>query len=291
MGDGAALPAHLQKYSAEAAKAADMVSGFSSLPKLSIRGKQFRLDREGKEVVYPAGQPLEVVILATDPAKGCAKSYFKDAYTSGADALPDCFSSDGKTPDSFVEKPLARSCTECPMNVFGSGTDAAGKQSKGKACADHKNLFVVEASDLNGAILVLRVPPTSLKSLSEYGRKLAKDGVAPQVIVTQLVLLDTEYPQLEFLPSRYLDATEADGSVTRSNSDEVAIALPSKNKLDIPAALSNESAVAAAPELPAPPPAKQVMTAKAAGKSKEDFIATGWSEAQLIEHGYMEYEA
>jgi hypothetical protein len=40
----------------------------------------------------------------------------------------------------------------------------------------------------------------------------------------------------------------------------------------------------AALSVPPPPPR---MTAKAAGHTYADFIAAGWTPAQLVEHGYV----
>lgn len=287
MGDGAALPAHLQQYQEEAKKAAELVTGFNSLPSLSIKGKQFRLTKDDKEVVYPMGQAIEVIILAADPPKGVAKSYYKSAYREGVDELPDCFSSDGIVPDSFSEHKQAISCADCPHNAFGSGTDAAGDPTRGKACGDHKNLFVVEASDVNGAIYVLRVPATSLKDLSRYGRLLSKNGVPTQVLITELTFTDAVHPQLEFNGLRYLSDEEAAITVARSNCDELQMALPSKNKLEAPEREQLPPGEAPKPALP-PPPKTKVMTAKANDLSYQSFIDNNWTDAQLIENGYME---
>ncbi len=46
------------------------------------------------------------------------------------------------------------------------------------------------------------------------------------------------------------------------------------------------SATSAAPTAPAAPPAHQ-MTAKANGLTREQYHAAGWSDEQLIQHGYM----
>lgn len=39
---------------------------------------------------------------------------------------------------------------------------------------------------------------------------------------------------------------------------------------------------------PPPPPAGKVMTAKAAGATYEQYIAQGWTDALLIQHGFMQ---
>lgn len=56
-------------------------------------------------------------------------------------------------------------------------------------------------------------------------------------------------------------------------------------------AVESAPAVAAVPApapAPAPAAAAPVMTAKAGGASYESFIERGWTDAQMIEHGYME---
>ena len=109
VGASANLPAHLQQYAGTANAAAGLVTSFLSLPSISIKGKQFRFIKDGVETPMPAGQPLKVVILGFDPDKGCAKAWYKDAYSPGSAEAPDCFSSDGVTPDGFVTSPVSRS--------------------------------------------------------------------------------------------------------------------------------------------------------------------------------------
>ncbi len=63
-----------------------------------------------------------------------------------------------------------------------------------------------------------------------------------------------------------------------------SVALPS------PQAIPGPSAIPAIPSpsnLPPPPAAGPTMTAKAAGVTREAYLAAGWTDAQLIAHGYM----
>ena len=280
--DLARLPAHLQQYAEYAKTAASMVTGFNSLPKISLRGKQFRYTKDDKEYTYPMGTPFNCIILAIDPPEGVAKSWYKDAYSSDCVELPDCFSSDGKVPDSLAEVKQARSCAECPKNVFGSGTDAAGNPSKGKACGDFKNLFVVEDGKLDEQVSVLRVPATSLKNLSSFGRTLAANKVAPQLVITQLPFTDSEYPQLDFKATGWLSESDAARMIERSESDEVQMAMPSKNQIASfdPATGNVKNA------LPAPAPVVLEMTDKANGMTLEQFTSAGWKVPDLISQGY-----
>jgi len=299
-GNGAALPSHQQQYTKQVEQAAELVTSFNSLPKISIKGKQFRYEKDGADVVLPAGHKLEVVILASDPPKGCSKSYYAGAYSNDVAELPDCFSSDGIAPDSFVDNPKCDSCAQCPLNAFGSGKDAAGNATKGKACSDHKNLFVVFADSIDGDIYNIRVPATSLKALSGFGRLLSKHGVAPQFVVTALSFTDDVHPALNFDCVSYLDEVNAPLSIARSESDELTMALPSKNKIEVGTTQAASVEVLehkpahveqlAAPEVPDVPAAEPVktMTDKAAGATYESFQANGWDDNMMIEHGYLE---
>jgi hypothetical protein len=304
------VPAHLQKYADQVADAANLVTGFSSLPKMSIKGKQFRYMKDDQEYAYPLGQALKCVILATDPPQGLAKAWYEASYSDTAEfALPDCFSADGVKPDGTAGKKQARSCAECPKNAYGSGKDQHGVATKGKACADIKNLFIVEAHQLDEPIMVMRVPATSLKALSSYGRQLAKNNAAPQFVVTEIQFANETHPQLTFKADRWLEEAHCEKMVKRIASDELQDSLPSKNIINIQqvdtetgeilglppahiAAAMEENAVPAAPVIPAPPAVEKVkhMTEKATklNLSYDAFIGQKWTDEQMIQHGYLE---
>ena len=60
------------------------------------------------------------------------------------------------------------------------------------------------------------------------------------------------------------------------------------------AASSTQSSTTTSPSSPPPPPAydgfmpgAKTMTAKAAGQTYEAMVGAGWTDATLIEHGYM----
>jgi hypothetical protein len=55
----------------------------------------------------------------------------------------------------------------------------------------------------------LNVSVASLKSFSEHGRKLAALGQGPAVAITRMLMLDLEYPQLEFQLIGWVDAETA----------------------------------------------------------------------------------
>lgn len=304
------VPAHLQKYADQVADAANLVTGFNSLPKMSIKGKQFRFMKDDQEYAYPLGQALRCVILATDPPQGLAKAFYEASYSETAEfSLPDCFSADGVKPDGAAESKQARSCAECPKNAFGSGVNDKGIATKGKACADVKNLFIVEAHQLDDPIMVMRVPATSLKALSAYGRQLAKNNAAPQFVVTEMQFADETHPQLTFKAASWLDEVQCDNMVKRIASAELQDALPSKNIIDVQqvdtetgeilglppahvAAAMEAKVVPSAPTIPTPPVPEKVkyMTEKATKQnlSYDAFIGQNWTDEQMIQHGYLE---
>lgn len=293
------VPAHLQQYKGDENAAAGLITTFLAIPAISIRGKQFRFMKEGVETPYPIGQPLKAVILGFDPPKGLAKSFYKGAYKPGEDESPDCFSSDGLTPDPLVTEPVSRSCTECPHNAWGSGINSAGETTDGKRCGDHKNIFLVAADELDGDIAVMRIPPTSLKALSAHAALIAKHGVPIQSMVVELSFTDDEHPQLVFKCLNWLSADECERMVARGASNELSGMKPTNNRGTAVAKAETlalpEGPKPEATDPPPPPSAPEVpkaapvmgMTAKANGVSYESYIGKGWTDAQLIEHGLL----
>lgn len=58
---------------------------------------------------------------------------------------------------------------------------------------------------------------------------------------------------------------------------------------DVPTQIQVTPASASAPPVASPPAAQPVktMTAKAAGATYEQFVAQGWTDVQMVEHGYL----
>lgn len=79
---------------------------------------------------------------------------------------PDCHSGDWLTPDSDAPNKQARTCAQCSHNVWGTGVDATGEPTRGKACRMRKRVFL----HLPGHEIpfLLSVPPKSLRSLRKY---------------------------------------------------------------------------------------------------------------------------
>jgi len=167
-----------------------------SIPRISLKGRKFRLIEGGEEVRKPSDE-IFVVILAVEPGAGLMqKTYYKAGYVSGSSAPPDCSSTNGITPDTFVTDPVAPKCAACPMNVFGSATSTNGKKTK--ACRDSKRLWVVEPDKMDGTVYALNVPVSSLKAMAEYGSMLSRQGIPAAAVITKLSMADSEFPQIQF---------------------------------------------------------------------------------------------
>lgn len=233
------LPDYLRGFESELSSS--MVTQAESWPRISLRGKQFRFKKDGVENSLSMGQPLKIVILLADPLKGCAKSYYADAYSSGSDDAPDCSSANGVVPDSFSDDAQCSTCAACAHSEWGSAVDSNGNPGKGKACNDVKRLFVVPPSSPAGTVYLLQVPPASLKALSTYGRNLAKHGLPVEGVVTVVQFIDSEFPQIDFNFDSFLPEAQAKIAIERSKSDEIL-------------SISNQSAPALAAPVAEPEP-------------------------------------
>ncbi len=205
------LPAHLQGKKPQALE--EFAGGMSQgmpLPSLSIRGKEFRLRKDGQEV-NTRQREISVIFVAARRTK--SKRFYIKKYESGSAEAPDCSSADSVTPD--VAEPVHPNCTHCPKNQWGSRVSEAGKESK--ACSDYKRI-IVWAIGIHDEPLVLDVPATSIKApksqkhtvmmMGDYLGQLAKHGMDPTQVVTKIGLTDAEYPQMYFTFERFVDEKE-----------------------------------------------------------------------------------
>jgi hypothetical protein len=150
-------------------------------------------------------------------------------------------------------------CFDCKFNAFKSA-----KNGKGKACADSKQLAVVEAADVEGDMYVLSVPATSLKNLGAYTKEMVGKGAPIEAAVTRLSFDDDEvYPKLQFDFLAFLNSDTAPKTIERSKKKEWA-----EGNFDLSAvALEDKSAPVAAIEAPKP-----------VTKSDDDELLSQWPE-------------
>lgn len=227
------LPEHLRTGPlAEAAQRAlqdanSMASASNSVPRISLMGREFKLIESG-ETTAKFRDYLDVIILGVEPGPGqMIKTFYAKGYTSGAKEPPTCSSDDGIVPSPWVTEKQSNQCGTCPKNVFGSATSPSGKQTK--ACRDSKRIWVklaagnmvtlapgqapVECDEskkslADRTLYGLNVTVASLKSFSEHGRVLTQLGQGPAVCVTRMLMVEKEYPELEFKLVSWLSAAD-----------------------------------------------------------------------------------
>jgi hypothetical protein len=224
---------------------------------IGYKGKVWSIKYRGEEVqlLRPDGDgarnSIEVVLLAS--AKNLSKIYYASGYTEGANAAPDCFSTDGVVPSASATSKQSPTCASCPQNVWGSKiSEVSGKPTK--RCADSKRIALVPLQDIPNEIyggpLLLRVPAASLQEMAQYGQKMQQLGYPSYAIGTR-ISFDTEvsYPRFQFQAIRPLNDDEAVKVMEMRNSAAVSRILAEATELTS-APVINKSALEAAFELP-----------------------------------------
>lgn len=213
------LPDYLKQYAAISNQDADAMSSVKvSVPRISLKGKRFKFIN-GEDESKGANE-IHVAILAVEPAgQLMSKTFYKAGYNPNDTAPPDCASSNGISPDGWVSEPCAELCAKCPNNMFGSATSQSGKKTK--ACKDSKVLWVAKPDDIGGIVYGLKVPVTSLKPMSEYGKEIKSIGVPLAAIITKLTMdEDNEFPLLQFERAAFLNEEQGVKAMERSQSRE-----------------------------------------------------------------------
>ena len=195
----------------------------TSTKRISIKGGVFRLLAGGKEIAAIDERFLDVIIVKAAPKVSrifYAKSYDGDNITG-----PDCWSNDGERPDASAESKQATTCMSCPQNIAGSG------QGNSRACRYQQRLAVVLENNIEGDVLQLTLPATSVfgkedgdkRPLQAFARNLAMQNppISPEMIVTRMKF-DTkaEAPKLHFAPNRWLTPEEFEIVKAQGESDE-----------------------------------------------------------------------
>ena len=207
----AAVPAFVKARGelSAVAKALAGGAGGSGGKRISIKGGVFRLVAGGKEVAAIEERYLDVVIVNSAPK--VSRVFYMAKYEADKVVAPECWSQDGDKPSPEVETPQATTCVECPQNIAGSGN------GNSRACRYQKRLAVVLANDMEGDVLQLTLPATSIfgkeegdnRPLQAYARWLVAQNIDPTEVVTRM-RFDTksESPKLFFKTMRYLTDDE-----------------------------------------------------------------------------------
>lgn len=265
------LPAHFKGGALQVNSDLTAHAG-SGFPVISIKGKVFAVVRDGERTILPnpkdpdsPATSIEVVIIKAN--KGLSKVYYAKGYQEGSEATkPDCFSNDGSKPDPSVEEPQSRSCATCPHNQWGSKIGDHG--GKGKSCQDSKRLAIAQPDMINDPYLI-RIPPASIKPLSEYAVALGKRGAEYNQVLTKIAFdMEAPNPKLTFKPVGLLSDATYNEVKEAIESDVVLSILGVKGELppleELPAPEPKE-----APE-PAPKAEKPAPKAKPKAEPKPE---------------------
>jgi hypothetical protein len=188
----------------------------SSYGIVGYRGKVWSIKHQGKETQLmrddgdgPRGSIEVVIIKAATPI---SKIFYAGGYQDGSNSPPDCWSTNGVTPDAAASNKQNATCAGCPMNAWGSRVTEAGKQ--GKACSDSRRIAVAPLNDLAnemfGGPMLLRIPAASLKDLKAYGELLNSYHYPYYACATRISFDPKEaYPKFVFGAIRPLTDDEA----------------------------------------------------------------------------------
>lgn len=209
---------------------------------------------------------IEVVIVKA--AGNIAKIFYEAGFEPGSTAPPDCWSTNGVTPDGAAPKKQSQTCAGCPKNAWGSKVTEAGKQTK--ACSDSKRLAVVPLNDLKnelmGGPMLLRVPAASLKDLKVYGDNIQAYGFPYFAVATRISFDVAEsFPKFVFNAIRPLTDAEADIIIEMQNGPQVQTILNQSVEIvhhepDVQVAKTPFEQAAQVPQQPAAQPAAAAQT-------------------------------
>jgi hypothetical protein len=224
---------------------------------IRYRGEEKQLMREDGD--GPRGS-VEVVILKSSTV--VSKVWYEKGYEEGTSkgVAPDCFSTNGITPDPAAAKKQASVCKLCPKDAFGTAKRADGTPGKGKACSDSKRMAVALLGSINHDMgpMLLRVPAGSMNDLSFYGDGLKKMGYHYYSVGTRIGFDPADaYPKFVFNPIRALTDAEAEAVLALRDDVRVDRILAESDVVtDEKPALTFEQP----PANPTPPPAQTAVS-------------------------------
>jgi hypothetical protein len=106
-------------------------------------------------------------------------AYWADKYAGGNNP-PDCSSMDAKF--GVDQDGNRKPCNSCPMNEWGTAEDG-----RGKACKNMHRVYILREGEM--LPLLLTLPPTSLKNISDYlGLRIVSKGLRSYGVVSKVSL-------------------------------------------------------------------------------------------------------
>jgi len=259
------VPSFVKKAELSSLAKALVGSGADNTKRVSIKGGVFRLVAGNKEIASIEDRHLDVVVVNAAPK--VARTFYAGKFVEGENSGPTCWSPDGETPSKDATDPQSDRCATCPQNIKGSG------EGESRACRYSQRLAVVLANDLEGDVLQLTLPATSIfgkedgenRPLQAYARWLAAQNINPEMVVTRMKF-DTKaaVPKLFFKPMRWLEDDEYAIVVEAGKSDTAIKAIT------LSFASVDKTAAPAQDEPPAPAPKKPRAKKEEASEEPEE---------------------
>lgn len=203
-----------------------MGGGGGGMPRISIRGGRFRLIEGGEQVSISKSDTMNVMIVE---AATISRTFYEGAYDAENPAPPTCWSHDSQVPSADVpenQRKAAR-CSDCPMNIKGSG------QGTSRACRFAQRMAVMLEGDLE-KVYQMQLPATSIfgdakgkdMGMQAYVKFLHSRGAPVQAVLTEMKFDEnSETPKLFFRPARALDEAEVQAVLGHRGTPEVQSAL------------------------------------------------------------------
>lgn len=194
--------------------------------RISIRGSRFRMMVDGEQVSVSKESTMNMVVV---DAASIARTYYEGTFDPENPSAPTCWSADTRTPSDDVpeDQRMASRCTDCPMNVKGSG------QGDTRACRFSQRLAVMLEGETD-QVYQLQLPATSLFGAAEGGNmglqayiKYLSAHNTPAIAVMTEMRFDDDAtaPKLYFKPVRALDEEELQAAIALRDSDEAKKAI------------------------------------------------------------------
>lgn len=236
--------------------------------RVSIKGGVFRLFASGKQIAAVEERFMDIVIVNAAPK--VSRVLYLSKWDPENPASPDCWSPDGEKPSPDARDAQATRCADCAQNIAGSGN------GNSRACKYQQRLAIVLADDMNGDVLQLSLPATSLfgkaegekMGLQAYVRWLAAQNIDPSDVVTRIRFdTDVESPKLLFKGTRWLTEEEHEICQSQGTTEDatkaITMTVAKTDKVEDVAAPADEL------EGTAPKAAKAKAKAKAAKPAVE----------------------
>ena len=200
--------------------------GGNTSRRISIKGSRFRLMVGGEQVSVSKDDTMNIIVV---DAANIARTYYEGSYEADKTSRPVCWSHDTNVPAPEVPEDQRQSarCTDCPMNIKGSG------QGNSRACRFSQRMAVMLEGELD-KIYQLQLPATSIFGqadgnklpLQAYAKYLAEHKTPIQAVVTAMYFDEnSETPKLFFKPARMVNDEETTALLEHIDGEEVKKAI------------------------------------------------------------------